>query len=98
MFEYVRILFYQNCQDRAFPSCLSFGRIGRLVVRAAIERNAAEVVAINDPFLDAKYMEYLLKHDSTHGRFKGTVKVDGNNLVVKSASGAQHRITIFKDI
>lgn len=58
-----------------------FGRIGRLVLRAAVEKGAS-VVAINDPFIGAEYMVYLFKYDSTHGRFKGTVTADGNNLVV----------------
>eukprot|EP00834_Sanchytrium_tribonematis_P000982 NODE_20_length_44879_cov_0.624654.p29 type:complete len:201 gc:universal NODE_20_length_44879_cov_0.624654:9019-9621(+) len=60
-----------------------FGRIGRLVLRAALHQNKdVSVVAINDPFLDVKYMAYLLKYDSTHGRFKGTVEADGDKLVV----------------
>ncbi|BES92704.1 Glyceraldehyde-3-phosphate dehydrogenase [Nesidiocoris tenuis] len=58
-----------------------FGRIGRLVLRASIEKGA-EVVAINDPFLGVEYMAYLLKHDSTHGRFKGDIKIDGDSLLV----------------
>lgn len=58
-----------------------FGRIGRLVLRAAVEKGAS-VVAINDPFIGAEYMVYLFKYDSTHGRFKGTVTADGSNLVV----------------
>ncbi|XP_031484566.1 uncharacterized protein LOC116253732 [Nymphaea colorata] len=52
-----------------------FGRIGRLVLRVATEGNSVEVVAVNDPFIDTKYMAYMLKYDSTHGRFNGTVKV-----------------------
>lgn len=58
-----------------------FGRIGRLVLRASIERGA-EVVVVNDPFLNVDYMVYLFKYDSTHGRFKGCVSADGSNLVV----------------
>ncbi|XP_023014409.1 glyceraldehyde-3-phosphate dehydrogenase isoform X1 [Leptinotarsa decemlineata] len=58
-----------------------FGRIGRLVLRASIERGA-DVVLINDPFLNVDYMVYLFKFDSTHGRFKGCVYSDGTNLVV----------------
>nr|QWQ59788.1 glyceraldehyde-3-phosphate dehydrogenase [Phaedon brassicae] len=58
-----------------------FGRIGRLVLRAALERGV-EVVAVNDPFLNVEYMVYLFKYDSTHGRYKGCVAADGNNLVV----------------
>lgn len=58
-----------------------FGRIGRLVLRAALEKGA-QVVAINDPFIGIEYMVYLFKYDSTHGRFKGDVSVDGDFLVV----------------
>uniref|UniRef100_A0A0E0LEF6 Glyceraldehyde-3-phosphate dehydrogenase n=1 Tax=Oryza punctata TaxID=4537 RepID=A0A0E0LEF6_ORYPU len=52
-----------------------FGRIGRLVLRIATSRDDIEVVAVNDPFIDAKYMAYMFKYDSTHGPFKGTIKV-----------------------
>jgi glyceraldehyde 3-phosphate dehydrogenase len=59
-----------------------FGRIGRLLYRAAIERNAnIDFVAVND-LADAKTNATLLKYDSVHGRFPGTVKVEGNDLVV----------------
>jgi glyceraldehyde 3-phosphate dehydrogenase len=59
-----------------------FGRIGRLLYRAAIERNAnIDFVAIND-LADAKTNAHLLKYDSVHGRFPGSVEVKGNNLVV----------------
>jgi glyceraldehyde 3-phosphate dehydrogenase len=58
-----------------------FGRIGRFVFRAACERNDIEVVAIND-LLDADYMAYMLKYDSTHGRFNGTVEVKEGALIV----------------
>ena len=59
-----------------------FGRIGRLVFRAAIERDALDVVAINDPFIDATYMEYMLKYDTVHGQFKGDIQVKENAIVV----------------
>lgn len=58
-----------------------FGRIGRLVLRAALEKGA-NVVAINDPFIGIDYMVYLFKYDSTHGRFKGEVSVSDNTLIV----------------
>ncbi|XP_014241755.1 glyceraldehyde-3-phosphate dehydrogenase-like [Cimex lectularius] len=58
-----------------------FGRIGRLVLRAAVEKGV-EVVAINDPFLGVDYMAYLFKYDSTHGRYKGSVEVKDDCLVV----------------
>ncbi|XP_039160959.1 glyceraldehyde-3-phosphate dehydrogenase GAPCP2, chloroplastic [Eucalyptus grandis] len=52
-----------------------FGRIGRLVLRIATARDDIDVVAVNDPFIDAKYMAYMLKYDSTHGVFTGTINV-----------------------
>jgi len=58
-----------------------FGRIGRLVLRAAIEKGV-DVVAVNDPFIDLDYMVYMFQYDSTHGKYKGEVKKDGNKLVV----------------
>lgn len=70
-----------------------FGRIGRLVLRAAMERDNLEVVAIND-LIDIDYMAYMLKFDSTHGRFKGTVAVEGNTLVV---NGKSIRVTAERD-
>jgi len=59
-----------------------FGRIGRIVFRNAIEHGAVKVVAVNDPFIEAKYAAYMLKYDSQHGQFKGEIAVDGNDLVV----------------
>jgi len=59
-----------------------FGRIGRIVFRNAVEHGDVEIVAVNDPFIEPKYAEYMLKYDSTHGNFKGEVKVSGNDLVV----------------
>eukprot|EP00644_Phytophthora_capsici_P006883 jgi/Phyca11/103586/e_gw1.8.942.1 len=59
-----------------------FGRIGRLVCRAAIENPKTKVVAINDPFMDLEYMAYLFKYDSTHGKFDGSVETKDGNLVV----------------
>ena len=58
-----------------------FGRIGRLVFRAAAEQGGIDVKAIND-LTDAKTLAHLLKYDSTHGRFAGEVEADGDNLVV----------------
>lgn len=59
-----------------------FGRIGRLVLRAALEKGGVDVVAVNDPFIELDYMVYMFKYDSTHGRFKGEVKAEGGALVV----------------
>ena len=59
-----------------------FGRIGRLVFRAAAENPNIDIVGINDPFIDPDYMEYMLKYDTVHGRFKGTVgMIDGKFTV-----------------
>ena len=71
-----------------------FGRIGRMVFRAAVKDfQDIEVVAIND-LLEPEYLAYMLKHDSVHGRFKGDVSVNGNNLVV---NGKTIRLTAEKD-
>jgi len=59
-----------------------FGRIGRLVFRIAMNHPEVEVVGINDPFLDAEYMRYMLKYDSVHGRFKGSVESRDGKLIV----------------
>ena len=59
-----------------------FGRIGSLSFRAAVLDDNVEVVGINDPFIAVDYMAYMLKYDSVHGRFNGTVEVDGDNLIV----------------
>jgi glyceraldehyde 3-phosphate dehydrogenase len=59
-----------------------FGRIGRLVFRAAIDNANVEVVGINDPFIDLEYMSYMLRYDSIHGQFKGTVSIENGKLVV----------------
>ena len=71
-----------------------FGRIGRMVFRAAVQNfQDIEVVGIND-LLEPDYLAYMLKHDSVHGRFKGEVAVDGNTLVV---NGRKIRLTAVKD-
>jgi glyceraldehyde 3-phosphate dehydrogenase len=71
-----------------------FGRIGRMVFRAAVKDfTDIEVVAIND-LLEPDYLAYMLKHDSVHGRFKGDVEVSGNNLVV---NGKTIRLTAEKN-
>ena len=70
-----------------------FGRIGRIVFRAAQLRDDIEVVGIND-LIDVDYMAYMLKYDSTHGRFDGTVEVKDGNLVV---NGKTIRVTAERD-
>ncbi|MEG0251976.1 MAG: type I glyceraldehyde-3-phosphate dehydrogenase [Christensenellaceae bacterium] len=59
-----------------------FGRIGRLVFRAAAQNPNIEVVGINDPFIDPKYMEYMLKYDTVHGRFNGSVSYKEDAIIV----------------
>jgi len=71
-----------------------FGRIGRMVLRAAVRDFAdIEVVGIND-LLEPDYLAYMLKYDSVHGRFKGEIAVDGGNLIV---NGKKIRLTAIKD-
>ena len=71
-----------------------FGRIGRMVFRAAIaDFSDIEIVGIND-LLEPEYLAYMLKFDSVHGRFKGEVSVDGSNLIV---NGKTIRLTAVKD-
>jgi glyceraldehyde 3-phosphate dehydrogenase len=71
-----------------------FGRIGRMVFRAAVQNfSDIEVVGIND-LLEPDYLAYMLKFDSVHGRFKGTVSVEGNTLIV---NGKKIRLTAVKD-
>jgi glyceraldehyde 3-phosphate dehydrogenase len=71
-----------------------FGRIGRMVFRAAVQNfGDIEVVGIND-LLEPDYLAYMLKYDSVHGRFKGDVSVDGNTLVV---NGKKIRLTAVKN-
>lgn len=59
-----------------------FGRIGRLVFRAAMQNGKIDVVGINDPFIDLDYMVYMLRYDTVHGQFKGTIEIKGDKLVV----------------
>ena len=70
-----------------------FGRIGRLVFRSAMKQNDVTIVGIND-LLDVNHLAYLLKYDSVHGKYDGTVEVEENNLVV---DGQTIRITAERD-
>jgi glyceraldehyde 3-phosphate dehydrogenase len=70
-----------------------FGRIGRLAFRAALTRKDIEIVGLND-IVDPEYMAYMLKYDSTHGKFDGTVEVKDGNLIV---NGKKVRVTAEKD-
>ncbi|KAF4388995.1 hypothetical protein F8388_026724 [Cannabis sativa] len=72
-----------------------FGRIGRLVLRVATFRDDIDVVAVNDPFIDAKYMAYMFKYDSTHGLFKGSIRVvDDSTLEI---NGKQIKVLSKRD-
>lgn len=63
-----------------------FGRIGRLVLRIALQRSDIKVVAVNDPFIAPEYAAYMFKYDSTHGRFKGEVASKDDALVIDGQS------------
>ncbi|EEB05035.1 glyceraldehyde-3-phosphate dehydrogenase Tdh1 [Schizosaccharomyces japonicus yFS275] len=69
-----------------------FGRIGRIVLRNALEAKTIEIVAVNDPFISLEYMAYMFKYDSTHGRYKGDVEIKDGKLVVDG-----HAITVFNE-
>lgn len=69
-----------------------FGRIGRLVLRAALAAKL-NVVGVNDPFIDLEYMVYMFKYDSTHGRYKGDIKTEGGKLVVDGVA-----ISVFQEM
>lgn len=72
-----------------------FGRIGRLVFRAAIERSDIfEIKLINDPFISLDYMAYMVKYDTVHGRFGGEISVQGDSLLV---NGKKINVCAFKD-
>ena len=71
-----------------------FGRIGRLVMRASLERDNVDVLAVNDPFIDIEYMKYMLTYDSIHGKLNADIKVEENNLVI---NGKKVRVYNFKD-
>ncbi|KAJ2433598.1 hypothetical protein IWW46_006338, partial [Coemansia sp. RSA 2440] len=62
-----------------------FGRIGRLVLRATLNNPNVQVVAVNDPFMEADYMSYLLRYDSTHGRVNAEVSIEAGRLIVNGS-------------
>ncbi|KAK2726642.1 glyceraldehyde-3-phosphate dehydrogenase-like [Artemia franciscana] len=68
-----------------------FGRIGRLVLRAALEKGV-DVVAVNDPFINLDYMVYMFKYDSTHGKHKGEIAAVDGKLVING-----HAISVFQE-
>jgi len=67
-----------------------FGRIGRLILRAALVNPLIEIVSINDPFIDLEYMKYMFVYDSTHGKFNGTCETKDGKLVVNG-----HPISVY---
>lgn len=73
-------------------STLSFGRIGRIVLRASLlkEDSNTQVVAVNDPFIPLDYMVYMLKYDTVHGKFPGTVEAKNGKLVVNGHAISVH--------
>lgn len=71
-----------------------FGRIGRLVLRASLNDGSVEVVAVNDPFISAEYMKYMLKYDTVHGQFDGDIEVKNGNLCI---NGKQIIVSNEKD-
>lgn len=71
-----------------------FGRIGRLVMRASLERDNVDVLAVNDPFIDLEYMKYMLSYDTIHGKLNADIKIEGSNLVV---NGKTIKVYNFKD-
>ena len=75
-----------------------FGRIGRVVFRAALGRDDVEVVAINDPFMNPEYMAYMLKYDSVHGRFNGEISYTADSLVINGKSFKVFTAMDVKDI
>ena len=75
-----------------------FGRIGRLVFRAALTHDDVEVVGLNDPFMNPEYMAYMLKYDSTHGKFPGEVSAEDGALVVNGKKYPVFTAMDVKDI
>ena len=69
-----------------------FGRIGRLVFRAALTRDDIQVVGLNDPFMTPEYMAYMLRYDTMHGQFKGTIAYEENALIVNG-----QKIAVFAE-
>jgi glyceraldehyde 3-phosphate dehydrogenase len=69
-----------------------FGRIGRLVFRAALTRSDVEVVALNDPFMAPDYMAYMLRYDTMHGKFQGDIAYEDGALIVNG-----QKITVFAE-
>ncbi|EGW00722.1 Protein spire-like 1 [Cricetulus griseus] len=82
----------QFCKREVKLRVNGFGRIGRLVARAAFTSNKVDIFAINDPFIDLNYMVYVFQYDSTYGKFKGTVKAEHGKPVINGKA-----ITVFQE-
>merc|ERR1712226_425105 len=90
---------FDRCRERKISDIMpatmginGFGRIGRLVFRAAIAHPECDVKAVNDPFMDIKYMVYQLQYDSVHGKFPGTIaskQEDGKEFLVVNGQEIQ---------
>jgi len=85
------ITFFKRLATMSAIGINGFGRIGRLVLRAAMAKGA-KVVAVNDPFISLEYMVYMFKYDSTHGQYKGEVKTEEGKLVIDGQA-----ITVFAE-
>ena len=72
-----------------------FGCIGQLVTRAAFYSGKVGIVAISDPFIDLNYVLYMFQHDSTHGKFKDTVKAENRKLVINGNPSPSYRSEIL---
>ena len=89
---YLVLLFPQTSKMPVTVGINGFGRIGRLVLRAALDRKEIAVVAVNDPFISPEYMAYQFKYDSVHGRYEGEVSHDGDFLVI-----GENRIRVYAE-
>ncbi|KAL4547866.1 hypothetical protein Ndes2526B_g07086 [Nannochloris sp. 'desiccata'] len=89
-----RVIDTSNLKEPARVGINGFGRIGRLLFRSSISHPGTEVVSINDPFIDAEYMAYMLKYDSVHGQFPGEVYGDDTGLYV---NGKKISVTSCRD-
>ena len=75
-----------------------FGRIGRLVLRASLERDNVEVLAVNDPFIELDYMKYMLVHDTIHGKLNAKVEIVDDKLLVNGKEIKVYNCKEPKDI
>ena len=74
-----------------------FGRIGRMVFRAGLKNPNIEFVAVNDPFMTPDYMAYMLKYDTMHGRYDGTIEYDDSSITVDGKPLAGNVLPVYGD-